>query len=94
MKAEPHETARAEIFFPVFPSPLDDSGESKCKYYGDKPNQARLNVCGGYYNADTDRINIPYSELRDSVVVPYSYWCQVIQYAADTEAAVRAVMTE
>lgn len=87
--------ATIDLYFPIFPSPLDENGSPVCEYYPKDPQKdqvtrTHLNEIGGYYNPDNDRLNIPYSELRDCVVVPYDYWLQVLNYSAETEAAVRA----
>lgn len=84
-----------DLYFPTFPSPLDQEGKPVCEYYPKAPEYDQvttnhLNEIGGYYNPENDRISLPYEELRDCVVVPYDYWLKVLSYSAETEAAAKA----
>lgn len=85
------ESGIPDLFFPTFPSPLNDKGESVYIYYGKTPSQKYLNTIGGYYNSDTNRINLPYEVLENCVVVPYCKWEEILNYASQTEASVMAI---
>lgn len=87
-----------DLYWPVFPSPLDEEGNPVCIYYPSEPSEDRqfqlyMNEKGIKYFPESRVIRIPYSEIRDCVIVPYSYWYKMLNYSAETEISVQQFET-
>ena len=90
-RAERKETA--DMYFPSFPSPIRND-TPRARPFPVSPDMIWLNKVGGAYNTLNNKVVIPYTELEGKVLVDLDYWKEIIQYAVDTECAVKAISHE